>query len=45
MPNDTFCSDTLCVHTDPDSLPSWLKSAVSGIGNRIHTTKKKTVQA
>ena len=36
MPTDTFCSDTLYVHTDPDSLPVLLKSAVSGVDHTYH---------
>ena len=42
MPTDTFCSDTLYVHTDPDGLPSFAEEcSLSGTGLRIHTTKRK----
>ncbi len=40
IPADMFCSDTLCVHTDPNSFRALLKSAVSGTDHRIDTTKE-----
>ncbi len=41
MPIDIFCSEAPYVHTDPDTLLSLLKSLVSVIDHRIHTSKKK----
>ncbi len=32
MPTDTFCSDTLYVHTDPDGLPRFAEEC--GFGSR-----------
>ncbi len=40
-----ICSDTLYVHSDPDSVPSFAEECSLGIGHRIHATKKIIIQA